>query len=145
MSKLRFLLLAALCALSAGPASANFVVEPSYAEKMAIADLVVIGTVTAVDRGDAHGIGSSATLSVLQRLKGESAGTLMVATDSPIIAEMNPRCCEAGATYVMFLRVGHGRPQSVWGRYGMVRIGGPGSGIRADPNGETIVVPSRQN
>jgi len=144
MARLRFLLAAALFALSAGPAGANFLVEPSYQEKMALAQLVVIGTVTATDRGGHQGVGSNATLSVLQRLKGESPDTITVTTYSRI-AEENPRCCEVGATYLMFLGVGNGHPWSVWGQYGMVRIGGPGSGIRIIPGGETVVVPGNGN
>jgi hypothetical protein len=55
-------LLALLCLLGVGPASANLVVEPSFAQKMERADLVLIGTVTAVDRGGRGGRGSSAVL-----------------------------------------------------------------------------------
>jgi hypothetical protein len=65
------LILAMLFVLSTGPASANMLREPTYQEKMALAHLVVIGTVTAIDRGGQGGAGSNATLSVAQRLKGE--------------------------------------------------------------------------
>jgi hypothetical protein len=90
------LILAALCLLGAEPASANFVPEPTFAVKMERATLVVIGTVTAIDRG------GNVTLSVLQRLKGQSADIITVGTYSRI-PEMRPDCCDVGATYLMFL------------------------------------------
>jgi hypothetical protein len=135
MPSLRFLILVALWALSAGPANANFVSEPTYQDKTARAALVVIGTVTAIDPGGRGGEGPNATLSVLQRLKGDSASTITVGTYSRI-SEMNVRCCEVGATYLMFLAptVDNGQLQSVWGAYGMVRIGGPPSRIRVGGN-----------
>jgi len=122
-----FYLLAALFALGlAGPAQSNFVREATFDEKIALSTLVVIGTVTAVDRTGRDGPGLNATVAVATRLKGESGATINVSTYSRI-AEMDPRCCDLGATYLMFLRpVGDG-PQyaSVWGAGGMVRVGGP--------------------
>jgi hypothetical protein len=113
-------LLAALCALGAAmPSHANFVVEPTFAEKLARADLVVIGTVTSAEP-------ARATLDVLRTLKGEAGGAITVSTYSRI-AELDPQCCVVGATYVMFLRRSpqNGEMHSVRGAYGMVRIGGP--------------------
>jgi hypothetical protein len=135
-----------LCLLGVGPASANLVVEPSFAQKMERADLVLIGTVTAVDRGGRGRRGSSAVLTVLQRLKGESPDTLTVWTDSPT-EERNPRCCEVGATYMMFLfgPAQDGRLSSDWGPYGMIRIGGPPSWYLEAPSSESITVPSSEN
>ena len=122
------MILAIVFVLSTGPASANMLREPPYQEKMALAQLVVIGTVTAIDRGGQGGAGSNATLSVIQRLKGESPETITVGTDS-YASELNVRCCEVGATYLMFLvrAPGNGQLVSDWGAYGMVRIGGPPS------------------
>jgi hypothetical protein len=68
-------LLFASCALGLhSPAGANFVLEPTFAEKMARSELVVIGTVTAVDPGGERGVGSTATLDVWWTIK-ESTGT----------------------------------------------------------------------
>lgn len=119
-------LLAALALCVAAPAAANFVVPLSYQELINQSNLVVIGTVTAVNPGGQDGGGSTATLTVHRTLKGGERQTLVVGTHSPI-AELNPQCCDVGATYVMFLR-GPGNEQvfsSVWGRYGMVRIVAP--------------------
>jgi len=123
----RFCILIALCALGvAVPAAANFVIEPTFEQKMAESDLVVIGTVTAIDRGGRRGVGSTATLTVVRILKGENRGTFVVRTYHPV-DELNPRCCEVGATYLMFLRAwgSDGQFESMHGIYGMVRIGGP--------------------
>jgi hypothetical protein len=107
-------------------AKANIVSEPTFAEKVALSELVVLGTVTEVDRGNRGGVGATATLVVLHTLKGPSATRIVVGTYHPA-AELDPHCCELGATYLMFLRpsVRDGRMISVWGRYGMVRIGAP--------------------
>ena len=121
-----FSLLAALCLTgTATPAGANFILEPTFEQKMRAAELVVIGTVTATDRGGRDGFGSTATLTVWTTLKGEAGDTLVVNTHSRI-EELDPRCCEVGATYMMFLdALPDGGLVSVRGRYGMVRIGGP--------------------
>jgi len=123
----KLLPLAALCALSlTGPGRANIVLEPTFEQKMAESDLVVIGTVTAVNRGSQRGLGSTATVSVLRTLKGEGRDVIVVTTYHPI-DELNPRCCQLGATYVMFLRASwqQGQLAPVHGGYGLVRIGGP--------------------
>jgi hypothetical protein len=118
--------LAAALAILAGEAKANFVAAPTFQENMALAQLVVIGTVTAIDRGGPRGSGSTATLSVLQRLKGESPDAITVGTYNRV-DELDPRCCEVGATYLMFLRPSatDGGLVSTWGSYGMIRIGAP--------------------
>jgi hypothetical protein len=121
--------LALLAFLSfAEPIRANLVVEPTYREKMGQSELVVIGTVNAVKPGGPNGSGSTAELSVLQILKGKASKTIIVGTYHPV-AELNPRCCEVGATYLMFLRrsVGNGQLVSIRGVFGMVRVGGPPS------------------
>ena len=123
------LILAALCFLGADPASANFVREPTYQEKMARAQLVVVGRVTAV-------AGANVTVTVLNRLKGDSAGIITVSTYTRI-PEMEVQCCDVGATYVMFLAPYDGQLFSAWGRFGMVRIGAP--------QNENQVFPGRMN
>lgn len=119
-------LLFASCALGLqAPASANIVMEPTFAEKMALSELVVIGTVTAVDPGGERGIGSTATLDVWWTIKGEHRDTISVSTWHEV-EEQNPRCCVVGATYMMFLEHSlRGQLVSVWGLFGMVRVGGP--------------------
>ena len=145
----------ALLAVVAGlqlapPAAANALVEHSFEQKFDEADLVVIGTATVVDRRGPRGVGSTATLSVWRTLKGEHRGTIVVSTYSRI-AEADPRCCEVGATYMMFLRRAprDGELYSVNGPYGMVRIAGPRRDVRviempgaASPSEETIELPS---
>lgn len=130
--------LAALAALAtAAPARANLVTEPTFAQLMTEAQLVVIGTVTASDYDRRRRSGSTATLSVIHTLKGEATGPVTVSTASAV-AELNPRCCEVGATYLMFLRPSarDGRLVSVWGLYGMIRVGGPpGRGVVVCPTG----------
>ena len=132
-------LFAALAFCAAVPGVANIVIPPTYEQLMAESTLVVIGTVTEVNRGDRnrHGWGSTASLSVHQVLKGEDRHALIVGTYHPV-AELNPRCCEVGATYIMFLRgsARDGRPVSVWGAFGMVRIAGPLQPYRVLPSSE---------
>lgn len=124
----RFLAAFALCA--AAPAAANIVTPPSYEELMAESTLVVIGTVTEVNHGRSlfgrNGPGATATLSVHHVVKGETGSSITVRIYHPV-AELNPRCCEVGATYFMFLRPSarDGRPIPVWTDYAMVRIAGP--------------------
>jgi hypothetical protein len=122
--KLSFLVASA--ALGVGtPASPNVVIEPTFAEKMAISELVVIGTVTAVNPGGQRGVGSTATLEIWWTLKGEHRQTISVRTWHEV-DELNPRCCEVGATYMMFLKnSARGQLMSVRGVFGMVRIAGP--------------------
>jgi hypothetical protein len=127
------ILLASLCASGlAVPSKANLVVEPSYEQILDRSDLVVIGTVASSD-GDGNEFGSTATISVRLTLKGEGSNTLVVSTYSRI-SELNPRCCEVGATYLMFLRrLPSGELVSVLGAYGMRRIGGPPTRIEVLP------------
>jgi hypothetical protein len=119
----------------AAPLSANAVIEPTFEEKMELSELVVIGTIATVDRGGRNGSNSTATLSVLTTLKGKAEKTIVVRTYHPV-EELDPRCCQVGATYLMFLRrlVQDGQLVSVRGVYGMVRVGGPKSEYRViDP------------
>ena len=130
----RFLILTAFCMLMvATPVKSNVALEPTFDRKMAEAELVIIGTVIAAECGG-RCVGSTATLSVWRILKGRSGDTINVSTYSPI-NELDPRCCEVGATYLMFLRrsAEDGRLFSVWGSYGMVRIGGPLRDVRTFP------------
>lgn len=134
-------LLAALYALSvAAPASANLWIEPTFEQKVALAELVVIGTVTAIHRGSGRrGVGSTATLSVLRILKGDNRNMITVSTYHPV-DELNPRCCEVGAAYLMFLHTSprDGQLESIRGLYGMVRVGGPVVEPRMLPEGAVI-------
>jgi hypothetical protein len=126
MIKRHFCLVWLGAASLASASSANVMIEPTFDEKMAESELVIIGTVTAVDGGAQGGRGSTATLVVSRTLKGKSKKTITVKTYHPV-AELHPRCCERGATYLMFLRraAQDGQLASVWGSYGMVRVGGP--------------------
>lgn len=122
--KLHLLALAGV--LAASPVQANGLREPTFAEKMALADLVLVGTVMRADGPAVAGFGlaDTATLTVLNTMKGAAMDTITVSTSSTV-AELNPQCCEVGATYLMFLRrTPDGRYISVRGIYGMVRIGG---------------------
>jgi hypothetical protein len=127
--------LLALILFGAGDRSvANIIVQPTFEEKMAQAELVVIGTVTARQREDLRG---SVTIRVLRSLKGEAGETLTVAT-SHGVPEMDPPCCVVGATYLMFLARARngGRLIAVGGPGGIVMVGGA-------PN-QITVVPARQ-
>ena len=117
----------------ATPTTANLVVELTLEEKMNQSTLVAIGTVVSVEGGGRNRVGSNATFQILQRLKGESEDTLTVSTYSRI-AELGYRCCEAGATYLMFLSTTpDGRFVSIQGAYGMIRIGGAPNRITVIP------------
>lgn len=146
---MRIRLALAFCTLAAAqPARANILVEPTFQEKWEWSQLIVIGTVTAVNRSGPRDAGSTATVSVRNVLKGRAGQSVIVATWHPS-AELNPHCCSLGTTYLMFLR-GPGNDgvfSSVLGVYGMVNIGGPGTRLpRAiDDGAEPIRVPSRRS
>ena len=134
----RFLLLATLLAGIGTPGTANIVVPPTFEQLMSESTLVVIGTVTDLGRAGRNGRSSTATLNIHRTLKGADLQTLTVSTSSRI-AELDPRCCEVGATYIMFLR-GPGTTDvyaSAWGLYGMVRIAGPQQPYVVLPGGES--------
>jgi hypothetical protein len=122
--KLNLLAMAGALAAAVTPAQGNGLREPTLAEKMARSELVVIGTVNRTSGRPGLGSDGMATLTVLTTLKGEASEVIIVSTSSTV-AELDPRCCEVGATYLMFLRAGSGgRYQSVSGGYGIVRVGG---------------------
>ncbi|HEX8666919.1 MAG TPA: hypothetical protein VF727_00925 [Allosphingosinicella sp.] len=113
-------------------AKGNFLVEPTYEQIMERADLVVIGTVIGGKKGSRGRFDSTATVLVIRSLKGEAPATIEVSTTSRI-AEADPRCCDRGATYLMFLTTSEGRFASVWGFYGMRRIAGPKGSLKVIP------------
>ena len=124
---------AILLVAAEAPASANFLTQMTFDEKMAQSDLVVIATAIAIDGATRDGTGDAATLAVVRRLKGESADRITVSTTSRI-AEENPHCCVRGETYLMFLvRVPDGSLHSVNGAYGMIPIGSASSSVTVIP------------
>jgi hypothetical protein len=142
---MRIRLALAFCTLAAAqPAAANITIEPTFQEKWDQSQLIVIGTVTALDPGGLRGDGSTATVSVRNVLKGQAGQSIIVATSSRI-EELNPRCCSLGSTYILFLR-GPGNDGvfvSVRGAFGMVNIGGPGTPSHPIPEGtKPIMIPS---
>lgn len=105
------------------PAGANLLVEMSYQEKMASSDIVIVGTVTASVPGQPEKYDAAATVFTLATLKGTPQAQHIVLTQDRI-PEDDPRCCQVGASYVMFLhRAADGSLRSVNGRFGMIRIG----------------------
>ena len=126
------LCLAAAMALFMGDAAdANGLRRPTFQELMADSTLVVIGTVMTVHPRSITSAGW-ATISVERVLNGEPRQAITIATSSPV-AELDPRCCEPGATYIMFLRStapDRAMLMSVRGAYGMIRLGaGPPGGL----------------
>lgn len=117
-------LAAAVGPIAGDPAHANGQRRPAFQELMDDSTLVVIGRVTTVQPGLAGGSGW-ATVAVVQALKGEWRPMVSVQT-AGMIMELNPRCCEEGATYIMFLHpapsMGEGF-MSVRGAYGIVWLG----------------------
>jgi len=127
-AKLHLLAVLGVFTAVAAPARANGVPEPSFAEKVGRSDLVLIGTVTQANRVPALMHGGYATLTVLTILKGEAGEQVNISTYSPV-AELDPQCCDVGATYLMFLRrLPDGQYVSVRGRHGMTRVGGSSTG-----------------
>lgn len=143
----RVLLTVAFCMLAVvQSAAANVTVEPTFQEKWDQSQLIVIGTVTSVAPGGPRGVGSTATISIRNVLKGRAGQSIIVETWDPI-DELNPRCCSLGSTYILFLRGPgtRGTYSSVLGIYGMVNIGGPGTRLPPIRRGaEPIVIPSRR-
>lgn len=117
---LSFLIAPALTA----QAQANLLVELSFREKMAISEVVIVGTVTAALPGRPEQFDATATVQTLATLKGTPAAQHIVLTREKI-PENHTGCCQVGATYVMFLErtSDETRLRSINGRYGMVRIG----------------------
>ncbi len=115
------------------PAFANLVSETTFQQKTSQAEVVILAIVKAV-HGRPGSNGSTATLAVSRILKGQSPKIIQVLTYSDI-AELNPQCCEVGASYMMFLsRLPDGRFVSIRGNYGIIRIGARGSRLnRPDP------------
>jgi hypothetical protein len=129
----------ALGSLTLGaPARANFLVEHSFQAKMAEADLVIVGIVTAMHPGHPRQGDATAAVRIIAMLKGDPQSEIVVRTRS-IIVEEDPQCCQDGATYVMFLQRVRNESAlvSVNGRFGMIRIGP----ARNDP--EVTVIPVR--
>jgi len=106
------------------PARADILVELSFAAKMDASDLVIVGTVTAAMPGRPDEFDGTATVMTLATLKGTPQAQHIVFTQSRI-SEDQMRCCDVGATYVMFLRRVPNRTElrSVNGIHGMIRIG----------------------
>ena len=120
------LLLASFLLSAAVPATANFIPEMTFEQKKSEADIVIFGKA-----GAAHGKPgenrSYATVKVIKALKGRPPAKIEVWTFSSW-SEMDPNCCEVGATYLMFLhKTESGRFRSIQGQYGMVRVGAPQS------------------
>jgi hypothetical protein len=106
----------------------------SFQEKLAASDVVIVGTVTASLPGRPERYDAKATILTLATLKGTPQAQHIVLIQDRI-AEADPRCCQVGASYVMFLhRLTDGSLQSVNGRFGMIRIGPAAS----DPKIEVI-------
>lgn len=104
-------------------AIANVLVEHSFQQKMAESDVVIVGTVLAINPSNGNRLEETATVRAVAVLKGSPPHELFVRTQARI-AEERPHCCEIGATYTMFLwRTSEGNFASVNGRYGLVRIG----------------------
>ena len=108
----------------AAPGRADVLVELSFSAKMAASDVVIVGTVTAATPGRPDQYDATATVLTLATLKGAPQARHIVFRQSRI-PEDGLRCCEVGATYIMFLTHVPGRPElaSVNGGYGMIRIG----------------------
>jgi hypothetical protein len=116
--------IASILLITGVPVSANILVELSFQEKWNNSDLVIVGTVTGTRSTSESRTSSSVTIKPVAVLKGASQGEILVQTQSRI-PEENPRCCELGATYMMFLdrTPQTGTFASVNGRFGLVRIG----------------------
>ena len=113
--------------LTPSAAPADQLRQATFQEKVAQSDLVAIVRVTSVYRGGEHGVGSLAKATVVETLKGDRLPSIEVSTYIDI-SEMDPRCCDQGATYLMFLRrAPNGSYFTTWGHYGMIRVGGQAS------------------
>jgi hypothetical protein len=85
--------------------SANQLRVMSLDETVAKSEVVVIGTVTAIDLDANTGAYAVkyALVEVVQTLKGLPAGTIKVEYRGPL-PEENPACCSVGKSYLLFLR-----------------------------------------
>jgi hypothetical protein len=115
---------ATLC-FAPAEASANIYAEMSFEAKMADSNVVILGTVTEISPSRPALFDGLARVRTVATLKGAARDEYLVHTQSRI-AESDPRCCEIGVTYLMFL----GQSQkdatfySVNGRFGIIDVGG---------------------
>ena len=99
-------------------AHANAIEEMSLEAKVHGSDVVVMARVESTVAKCARR-SSCANLHVLHWLKGKGKDKDVVVLFNGDMAEDNPLCCEAGKTYLLFLRgVGEGYYVSVNGMYG---------------------------
>jgi hypothetical protein len=102
----------------------NIITELSFKEKWNISDVVILATVTRTDGNPRTNLSSTATARTMRVLKGMPGAEVVLRTWGGV-PERNPRCCELGGTYVMFLtRHTDGKTYaSVNGRFGLIKIG----------------------
>ena len=81
---------------------ANAVREMPLEEKSRRSDLVVIGTVTSIEKERCTDVGRCAHLQISSLLKGARRDEVVVLFDGSI-AEEDPLCCQVGMTYLLFL------------------------------------------
>jgi hypothetical protein len=92
-----------ICAFFAwGNLFAYQVTEMTLEEKSKSSDLVVIAKVLSVSLPNCNRESRCAKILITSTLKGASKGNVFVLFEGPI-SEFNPRCCEAGNTYLFFL------------------------------------------
>ena len=109
---------------SSAAVQANQLREEPLQERIDGADLIVVGTTPPVEEVDKGSAARSkyARIQVQQVIKGTAEPVIEVLVEDPFI-EAQPDCCEAGATYLMFLeRDRSGRFVSVNGRFGIYQI-----------------------
>lgn len=117
---LPFLLLAVPWTLVASSARANAVPEMPLEKRIGASDIVVLGTVIRLDDVETTGI---ATVRVSRALKGAPPETIRFVYRSGI-AELDPRCCVIGDTYLLMLRQGRDAVyESTNGPHGVIDVG----------------------
>lgn len=122
----RTIILVLAMLLAAAPARANFLVEMSYAQKVAASSQVVVGRVTRILPPSASPYGRVNEVEVLATVKGRRVRRLLFYGTSPI-AEDELDCCRVGRTYLLFLERGTSRIySSINGHYGVIRLDGLG-------------------
>jgi hypothetical protein len=112
--------------VSGEPCLANQATDLPLQKKVALSDMVFIGTVRQLNYVMSSGgvRGRTALVHIDTPLKGRQKGDVLVAYDTGD-TELEPECCETGGIYLFFLAsVPDGRYGTVDGPFGIYKIKG---------------------
>lgn len=112
-----------LCLATSGSVLANGLIPYAYRERVAQADVVLVGKVEGMtEKKSSVRLDAYATTLVVQTLKGQSDKHVKIYTRSEVV-DLDTLCCEVGRTYLFFLsRRSGGRFAVVDGHFGAIPL-----------------------